>query len=346
MATGCQPNFSRTAEDAEAGQSPAVADVPSALRPTVSIGMPVYNGEKYLREAIESILNQSFRDFELIISDNASTDATGPICQEYAERDRRIRYVRQPRNFGVVDNLDYVLATALGEYFLWAADDDMRPAHALEALVAAFDGRPDVVLSHGAVLIEHKSHDGLIELSNELDGTDSDSPARRILAFTRGLRHNSISYGLFRRTAIAEGVPRDVLVPDYIIVLKMCLSGRIVHVKGPFIIYREKPYRAVGETMWGLASLRGINPFNVDLRRRKHCWSTLGSGCLLIARSRQLSLASRAATIAAFASSFALRYGPQLIFEAIFQVLWLVGRLARIPSKLRAIIRRPAARAS
>ena len=92
--------------------------------PQVSIGMPVYNGEQFIREALDSLLAQTFTDFELIISDNASTDGTEAICREYATRDARIRYVRWAENRGGIANFMHVLDKAVGEYFMWAAHDD------------------------------------------------------------------------------------------------------------------------------------------------------------------------------------------------------------------------------
>ena len=96
----------------------------SGTPPKVSIGMPVYNGEKFIREALDSLLAQTFTDFELIISDNASTDGTEAICRKYVERDSRIRYVRQTINRGGTANFLFVLSKARGEYFMWAAADD------------------------------------------------------------------------------------------------------------------------------------------------------------------------------------------------------------------------------
>ncbi len=94
--------------------------------PAVGIGMPVYNGEKYLRAALDSLLAQTFTDFELIISDNASTDDTQTICEEYTLRDARIRYFRQPVNKGASWNFRFVLDQSGSEYFMWAAADDWR----------------------------------------------------------------------------------------------------------------------------------------------------------------------------------------------------------------------------
>jgi len=93
--------------------------------PQVSIGMPVYNGEPFISEALVSLLEQTFTNFELIISDNASTDGTESICRNYAAKDKRIRYVRQAENRGALANFQFVLDEALGEYFMWAAADDV-----------------------------------------------------------------------------------------------------------------------------------------------------------------------------------------------------------------------------
>jgi len=101
---------------------------PAAHPPKVSIGMPVYNGEPFIREALDSLLAQTFTDFELIISDNASTDGTEAICREYAARDARIRYVRQAENRGVGANFKFVLEEAVGGYFMWTAVDDRLSA--------------------------------------------------------------------------------------------------------------------------------------------------------------------------------------------------------------------------
>lgn len=97
----------------------------TAAYPAVSIGMPVYNGEKYICEALDSLLAQSHAGFELIISDNASTDGTQAICQQYATKDSRIRYVRQSTNLGALANFMFVLNEARGQYFMWAAADDI-----------------------------------------------------------------------------------------------------------------------------------------------------------------------------------------------------------------------------
>jgi glycosyltransferase involved in cell wall biosynthesis len=116
--------------------------------PRLSVGLPVYNGEKYLAESIEALLGQSYKDFELIISDNASTDSTADICRRYAEQDSRIRYMRQPRNIGLSPNHNFVVDQSRGEFFKWAASDDLYGRDLLQSCVDALDEHPDVVLAH------------------------------------------------------------------------------------------------------------------------------------------------------------------------------------------------------
>jgi glycosyltransferase involved in cell wall biosynthesis len=116
--------------------------------PRLSIGLPVYNGEQFLSEALDSLLGQSYEDFELIVSDNASTDGTADICSHYAELDSRIRYVRQARNIGLVANHDFVVDEARGELFKCAAYDDLYGRELLSRCIEALDGDPDAVLAH------------------------------------------------------------------------------------------------------------------------------------------------------------------------------------------------------
>jgi glycosyltransferase involved in cell wall biosynthesis len=113
--------------------------------PRVSIGLPVYNGERYLRESIDSILAQTFQNFELVICDNASTDATARICEEYTERDPRVRYFRNARNIGGINNANLTFERSRGELFRWAAHDDVCAPTLLERCVQVLDERADAV---------------------------------------------------------------------------------------------------------------------------------------------------------------------------------------------------------
>jgi glycosyltransferase involved in cell wall biosynthesis len=116
--------------------------------PRLSVGLPIYNGENFLAESLEALLGQSYEDFELIISDNASTDATADICQQYARQDSRIRYFRQPQNLGLSPNHNFVFEQARGDLFKWASHDDLYARDLLGRCVDALDHNPQIVLAH------------------------------------------------------------------------------------------------------------------------------------------------------------------------------------------------------
>ncbi|MBX3422404.1 MAG: glycosyltransferase family 2 protein [Pirellulaceae bacterium] len=122
----------------------------SPRRPKISLGMPIYNGAAFLRETLESLLGQTYGDFELIISDNASTDETGEICQEYANGDDRIRYQRLEANLGAVANFNRLIGLAGGQYYKWVAADDMCQPTFLEAALELIESDPDSAWVHSA----------------------------------------------------------------------------------------------------------------------------------------------------------------------------------------------------
>jgi glycosyltransferase involved in cell wall biosynthesis len=126
--------------------------------PRVSIGLPVYNGENYLREAIDSILAQTYEDLELVVGDNASSDHTEEIVRSYAGEDSRVFYHRHPQNAGAAQNYNFVFRRARGELFKWAAHDDVLAATFVERCVAALDSTPGAVLAFtGTSIIDERA---------------------------------------------------------------------------------------------------------------------------------------------------------------------------------------------
>lgn len=118
----------------------------------VSIGLPVYNSALRIRQALDCLLGQKYRNIELVISDNASTDETQKICEEYAKSDNRIRYIRQEKNLGQVNNITYVIKEAKGEYFMLAADDDWWDSNFISILKPVLDKYPKYGASISSVL--------------------------------------------------------------------------------------------------------------------------------------------------------------------------------------------------
>src|ERR1700682_2243328 len=119
----------------------------------ITIGLPVYNGAKYLAAAMDSILAQSYGDFDLLISDNASTDGTEEICRDYAKKDPRIRYIRQRQNLGAAANHNLLIPMTDSPYFKWASHDDLLAPGFLAACVDVLDRDSTVVLASPASML-------------------------------------------------------------------------------------------------------------------------------------------------------------------------------------------------
>jgi len=114
----------------------------------VTIAMPVYNGERFIREALDSLLAQTFTDFEIVISDNASTDSTPAICREYEQRDPRVRTIRQPENRGAFVNAEMAIRAGTGEYTMMVGDDDVYDPRYIEVLLPLLERDPEVGLAY------------------------------------------------------------------------------------------------------------------------------------------------------------------------------------------------------
>lgn len=122
-----------------------------SLKPLVTIGVPVYNGEKYLQRALDSLAAQTYPNLEIIISDNASTDETPSICQRFAAADNRVRYLRMSQRLSAVENFRFVFDQHTGDYFMWAADDDVRSSNYVESLVRGFECNPDAAIVYSDI---------------------------------------------------------------------------------------------------------------------------------------------------------------------------------------------------
>lgn len=176
--------------------------------PKVSIGMPVYNGEKYIREALDSLLAQTFTDFELIISDNASTDGTEAICREYVARDLRIRYVRQSENRGAAANFQFVLDESRGDYFMWAAaDDSWLPTFLTESVgVLDTDKTINFVVTKWRVISRFSPLLNRFHIPNLTLVTD-DNPRNRVLQYSNmpfKTHKDNLVYAVWVRQAITR----------------------------------------------------------------------------------------------------------------------------------------------
>jgi glycosyltransferase involved in cell wall biosynthesis len=209
----------------------------------VSIGMPVFNGEKYLRESIESIIDQTYQNFELIISDNASTDRTQEICLEYSRKDNRISYYRNDKNLGGPKNYNRVFELSSAEYFKWAAYDDVLAPEFLRKCVNVLDSDPSIVVCHcktGRI----DQNGNFLGYYNQglLKRIDSPKPHERFRDLI-GLYYTTTPFhGLYRRSLFARSQLHGSYVgADRNLVAELSLMGRIYEIPECLFYWREHP---------------------------------------------------------------------------------------------------------
>ncbi len=214
--------------------------------PLVSIGLPVYNGENYLREAAQSILSQTFEDFELIVCDNASSDGTEAICAELASADARIRYVRHAENLGAAPNFNKCVDLATGVYFKWAAHDDICRPEYLRHCVEQLEADPGVSLCQTGVQFIDDAGDVISDYDQEEIMFEAKG---RMAQFARAISeaHYCVAvFGLMRldllrqTTLIASHVGSDRSL-----ISQMALRGRLVEAPGRLFLSRDHSDRSV-----------------------------------------------------------------------------------------------------
>lgn len=206
--------------------------------PLVSIGVPVYNGERFLRRAVESLLAQSYPNTELIISDNASTDGTEGIAREFEERDPRVRYIRQTRNIGASNNWNAVAHAARGEFFKWASANDFCAPEYVEKCVAELRGDPGMVLCFGKTQLTEM--DGTpIEVYRGDRGFEEPLPSERLAAVLRTRLNNAqqgvIRMSMLRRTRLDPSFPAG----DIALVAELALRGTIRQLPDVLLFRRQ-----------------------------------------------------------------------------------------------------------
>lgn len=283
--------------------------------PRLSIGLPVYNGERFLPVLIAALDAQTFRDFEVVISDNASTDTTEQICRDWAARDSRIQYHRNPRNIGACANFNLVFQLGSAPYFKWAACDDTFAPEYLEACVAMLDKHADVAVAQTEVVciderqqpFERDAETGQFIIPgtrlrcsvDPIDIGESTSPLRRFSDILFRCRSNSQIFGVMRREALAK----TALLPSFLgsekaTVLELSLLGRFAQDRRP-LFYRcyhpgiteakgteeGKLYMSVAETDYA-RNMRMLRTFfATPLGKPVSVATKLGCFALLAARS-------------------------------------------------------------
>lgn len=197
----------------------------TASRPLVSVGLPTYNRADTLRRAIESVLSQDYPNLELIICDNASSDGTQQMCEEYARRDSRVVYHRQPTNRGPHQNFERALAESHGEFFMWLGDDDwMEQQYYLSTCLDFICSNSDYELVCGHV---RYLRDGEVCFDEEDMNLTQDSASERVLDYFRRVGMNGVFYGLIRRASAEKALNKEGLGGDWLRIAQLAARGKV-----------------------------------------------------------------------------------------------------------------------
>ena len=250
----------------------------SQRAPRVSVGVPTYNGARYLGEALESLLRQTYEDIEIIISDNASTDATEEVATSFARRDPRVRYDRLPENIGAAANFMRVLELARGEYFRWAAADDLSAPEFIERCVSVLDREPDVVQAYprtkliderGAVIGEYQ--DGLHIVAER--------PSDRYIQVMERIGLCNAIYGVMRTAVLRKLPPLGAFEgSDIPWQAEIALHGKIWEI--PEYLFFRRMHRAAQSSMTTAARQLHYAPSSAGkpvMRHWRHAGARLGA---------------------------------------------------------------------
>jgi glycosyltransferase involved in cell wall biosynthesis len=327
--------------------------VSEGTHPLVSVGLPVYNGAKTIREALEHVLAQDYPNFEVVISDNSSTDTTGAICREYARKDPRVRYSRTEALLPLYANWQRVFELSRGEFFLWIAADDLRPRETIRRLVDALRSEPRAVMAHGPILVELRGTDRVIRVANEFPSVGLDL-AGRVRAYVRGIRHPGMMHGLLRRSALerlplltapAQTRKGGPYGQDYLFNLRVVALGPVAWIAEPILRYRDRIWKGsrfddpIGTRMrW---TPRGL--FRADEIERQKYRTLLRLGRRCVRESEGASETERRRGARAYARAFVAAHAAPLLREALLSLLWKLGEAQR---RLAARHREPSRRSS
>ena len=226
-------------------------------KPVVTIGMPVFNDIEYIEESLMSVLSQSFQDFELIISDDGSTDGSGDFCREFAKKDARVQYVRQPKNLGISKNMEWLLNQSEAKYFVWAGDDDLMDKEYIATLLNLLEDNPTCVSAFTTCQLidaDNNAHSKVIKIDYSNPNT-----FKRVKHYLKNAT-DYFGYGMFVREEIKDvtfpvwwwpnkATPYNNIYPT--LAYYLCQGDYIVSGTEPMFFKRIKPSSRVNHKLTG-----------------------------------------------------------------------------------------------
>jgi len=271
------------------------------FRPQITIGVPVYNGERYLAATLDSLLNQTVDDFVILVGDNASTDATAEIIDSYAARDRRVRHIRHARNLGAAANYSRLCDMAETEFFRWSAADDCSQPRFLEACLTELERNPGAVLVYPRIMMIDERGEPIAGYEEGLH-LPSSSPADRFFTLLRNIRLCNALYGLgrtavYRRTRLLGSYRGS----DIVFQAELSLYGKILELPDTLLLRRM---HADSFTSMTPEQQRQFNSPGRPARRELYYWRHMGEHFRSVLRA-PLPLGERVRLLAGLTRQFA-----------------------------------------
>lgn len=296
----------------------------SGTSPRVTLGLPVYNGADYIKETLASVRDQTFTDWELIVSDNQSTDETAAIVGEFAAADERIRLVRHPENIGSHNNYNSIVPQSGSEYFKWVAHDDLLAPTYLERCVAGLEEHPESVLAFtNAIQIDENGEE--IGVMESKQNYRSSSPYARMRAYVADRTRTPQVFGLFRRSALIK----SHLLPSYpksdtVFMCEMAMLGPWVVVDEPLFLNREHPDRQ------GRLPLRDRTQWYFPSRKAPLLprWDQWG-GMISVSFAVRMPLSDKLKALG-FAGYWGLRHSKDLLRDLAYRFRYEASRTVQI----------------
>lgn len=294
----------------------------------VSVGVPVYNGANFLAEALDSILSQTFESIEVVISDNASTDATADICRAYAQRDKRVRVVRNRENIGAAPNYNQVFRLSRGEFFMIANHDDIHEPTFIEKCVAVLDENQEVVCAYP--LTVDIDEDGRItgELPSRPAFSSVDPQTRVWEALKFGDEPMAI-FGVMRSEVVARtGLMPSAPSADRVWLAELLMHGPFYEIPEPLFLHREFPERSTHAAGIGHASMAWWDPARKKTFAFPY-WRMMGSLISAINRSPMTTVEKMSSMRFVPRWAFTNRHHLKLLYDLAVPLRPVIDRLYR-----------------
>ncbi len=238
--------------------------------PLVTLAVPVYNCQDFIRQCVDSLLAQTFTDFELLISDNASTDGTAAICESYAQADPRVRVMKNSRNLGINYNFNRLWKETRGKYVMCTSARDYRPTDCLARYVAVLEAEENTVLCYGQTtcIDDDGRQYGFIKEGLETRGLP---PELRLKKIVTEMARGDVLYGLMRTESLrGTRALQDVYGNDHVLMAELSFFGGFAHLAHPGLVRREPPTgRGIQQVM------NAMKPDIAVIHRRLPWWMML-----------------------------------------------------------------------